>query len=358
MVSAVQAGTVGQILVTTYEERLARRLAVAAPRHRGVDLRHHGSRLRSSQARGLRTSLRQRPRGEGPAHGGPEPGRADGIHRDRDQDVKGSRRSSSSRSTTSSTPTVSRLSPARRSWRSPASARPTDWSRSCRTEPARRSPLTKPSTSCPAPSSSGARASSGADRVLVPQRLAERLAQEEPLLRQAFPKATIDSGALVVISHDHALPAGWSHGQTDVLFAVPLNYPAGQPDNVCARPDLTLAGGATPGNTRVSSSTPDAAVLLPHRPERLAPTRRRRQGQQPGRLPRRRPLPLPGSELTLMSTLKFTGPSTGPALGHAWPARRTLRVRADQDAARRPRRARARGCRRHPGRRRGDRAEP
>ena len=31
MVSAVQAGTVGQILVTTYEENLARRLAAAAP---------------------------------------------------------------------------------------------------------------------------------------------------------------------------------------------------------------------------------------------------------------------------------------------------------------------------------------
>lgn len=84
----------------------------------------------------------------------------------------------------------------------------------------------------------------------VPERLAERLAQEWPLLRQAFPEATINSGALVVVLHDHPLPAGWSHDHTDVLFAIPLNYPAGQPDNVCARPDLTLAGGATPGNSQ------------------------------------------------------------------------------------------------------------
>jgi hypothetical protein len=86
--------------------------------------------------------------------------------------------------------------------------------------------------------------------VPVPERLAERLVQEEPLLRQAFPKATIDSEALVVILPDHPLPAGWSHDYTDVLFAIPLNYPAGQPDNICARPDLILTGGATPGNSQ------------------------------------------------------------------------------------------------------------
>ena len=82
----------------------------------------------------------------------------------------------------------------------------------------------------------------------VPERLAERLAQEQPLLRRAFSDATIDSENLVVVLRDHALPAGWSHDHTDVLFAIPLNYPAGQPDNICARQDLTLAGGATPGN--------------------------------------------------------------------------------------------------------------
>jgi hypothetical protein len=84
--------------------------------------------------------------------------------------------------------------------------------------------------------------------VSVLERLAERLAQELPLLRQAFPDATIDVESLVVVLHAHALPAGWSHDRTDVLFAIPTNYPAGQPDNICARPDLTLAGGATPGN--------------------------------------------------------------------------------------------------------------
>ncbi|MEU6546470.1 E2/UBC family protein [Streptomyces sp. NPDC046859] len=84
----------------------------------------------------------------------------------------------------------------------------------------------------------------------VSDRLAERLAREEELLRQAFPNATIDAEALVVALRDHPLPAGWSHTDTDVLFAVPVNYPAGQPDNICARPDLTLADGATPGNSQ------------------------------------------------------------------------------------------------------------
>jgi hypothetical protein len=86
--------------------------------------------------------------------------------------------------------------------------------------------------------------------VPVLERLAERLTQEELLLRQAFPKATIGSQTLVVILPGYPLPAGWSHDHTDVLFAIPLNYPAGQPDNVCARPDLTLASGAVPGNSQ------------------------------------------------------------------------------------------------------------
>ena len=84
----------------------------------------------------------------------------------------------------------------------------------------------------------------------APERLVERLAQEEPLLRKAFPDAILDAEALVVVLRDHPLPAGWSHDHTDVLFAIPLNYPAGQPDNVCARPDLTLVGGGAPGNSQ------------------------------------------------------------------------------------------------------------
>ncbi len=84
----------------------------------------------------------------------------------------------------------------------------------------------------------------------VPARLQDRLAQEAPLLRQAFPNATIDREALVVILTDHELPPGWSHDHTDVLFPIPANYPAGQPDNICARPDLTLANGASPGNSQ------------------------------------------------------------------------------------------------------------
>lgn len=82
------------------------------------------------------------------------------------------------------------------------------------------------------------------------ERLSARLAEEDALLRKAFPAARIDQEALVVILCDHPLPPGWSHDKTDILFAIPANYPAGQPDNVCARPDLTLAGGASPGNNQ------------------------------------------------------------------------------------------------------------
>jgi hypothetical protein len=81
-------------------------------------------------------------------------------------------------------------------------------------------------------------------------RLQARLAQEATLLRQAFPNAIIDPEALVVILTDYRLPPGWSHDQTDVLFPIPANYPAGQPDNICARPDLTLANGTSPGNSQ------------------------------------------------------------------------------------------------------------
>jgi hypothetical protein len=81
-------------------------------------------------------------------------------------------------------------------------------------------------------------------------RLLARLAQEAALLRQAFPSAHIDTTALVVILADYPLPGGWSHDCTDVLFAIPPNYPGGQPDNVCARSDLTLAGGTSPGNSQ------------------------------------------------------------------------------------------------------------
>lgn len=82
----------------------------------------------------------------------------------------------------------------------------------------------------------------------MPAELAERLAQEEPLLRQAFPAATLDAGRLTLTLPGHRLPAGWSRTRTEVLVSIPVNYPAGQPDNVCVRPDLTLTGGAAPGN--------------------------------------------------------------------------------------------------------------
>lgn len=81
-------------------------------------------------------------------------------------------------------------------------------------------------------------------------RLGERLAQEAALLRQAFPNATIDVTALVVILTNYRLPPGWSHDHTDVLFPIPPNYPAGQPDNVCTRPDLALANESSPTNNQ------------------------------------------------------------------------------------------------------------
>lgn len=84
----------------------------------------------------------------------------------------------------------------------------------------------------------------------IDRHLSGRLAEEMPLLRRAFPNASIDADACVVILPAYRLPAGWSHEQTDILFSIPSNYPAGQPDNICARPDLTLIGGGAPGNNQ------------------------------------------------------------------------------------------------------------
>jgi hypothetical protein len=80
--------------------------------------------------------------------------------------------------------------------------------------------------------------------------LRQRLALEAPVLRRAFPAAGVDAESFTVTLAEHRLPPGWSQRRTDVLVAVPLNYPAGQPDNICVRPDLTLAGGALPGNNQ------------------------------------------------------------------------------------------------------------
>lgn len=82
------------------------------------------------------------------------------------------------------------------------------------------------------------------------QRLEKRLDAEEPLVHQAFPGATIDRAGLLVVIPDHDLPTGWSHEETDVAFQIPASYPAGQPDNICARPDLTLRSGSAPGNSQ------------------------------------------------------------------------------------------------------------
>jgi hypothetical protein len=80
--------------------------------------------------------------------------------------------------------------------------------------------------------------------------LRQRLLREEPVLHRAFPAARVDTGSHTVTLAEHLLPPGWSQRRTEVLIAIPLNYPAGQPDNICVRPDLTLAGGATPGGSQ------------------------------------------------------------------------------------------------------------
>lgn len=82
----------------------------------------------------------------------------------------------------------------------------------------------------------------------VQDRLAERLGQEERRLAEAFPTARLDRESLTVLLPDLPLPDGWSHSRTDVLFAIPSNYPAACPDNISARPDLRLASGAEPAN--------------------------------------------------------------------------------------------------------------
>jgi Prokaryotic E2 family E len=86
--------------------------------------------------------------------------------------------------------------------------------------------------------------------VTSPTSLLARLEQERALLFQAYPAAIINTETLVVVLPGFRLPPGWSHDTTDVLFVIPANYPAGQPDNVCCRPDLTLAGGSPPGNSQ------------------------------------------------------------------------------------------------------------
>lgn len=81
-------------------------------------------------------------------------------------------------------------------------------------------------------------------------RLQERLDLEEPILVEAFPKATVLRKHGVVLLPDYQLPPGWSHETTDVLFIIPDNYPAGCPDNVCARTDLRLANAQMPANNQ------------------------------------------------------------------------------------------------------------
>lgn len=78
----------------------------------------------------------------------------------------------------------------------------------------------------------------------------ERLERERNLLARAFPTSTLDIALGVVVVHEHQLPPGWSHPDTDVLIEIPEPYPSAPPDNVCARDDLTLANGTMPQNSQ------------------------------------------------------------------------------------------------------------
>ena len=75
-----------------------------------------------------------------------------------------------------------------------------------------------------------------------------RLDDEELLLAAAFSGIQLDRDNRVVLLPEYPLPSGWSHDRTDVLFVYPSNYPRGCPDNVCTRPDLTLANGQAAQN--------------------------------------------------------------------------------------------------------------
>lgn len=82
------------------------------------------------------------------------------------------------------------------------------------------------------------------------ERRRSRLETERSILEKAFPTAQIDVESGLLILRGHRLPPGWSHEETDVLIEVPDQYPSTPPDNVCARGDLTLAGGGLPANNQ------------------------------------------------------------------------------------------------------------
>jgi hypothetical protein len=126
-----------------------------------------------------------------------------------------------------------------------------DLCRSSLTARRSRSTSTMSYISYQAASSSVGPASSGADQWALPPIASANVSnsrnrsspQRSPRPRSvALPNAVVLTG--------HALPPGWSHDRTDVLFLFPDNYPAGCPDNICARPDLRLANGELPGNNQ------------------------------------------------------------------------------------------------------------
>ena len=49
------------------------------------------------------------------------------------------------------------------------------------------------------------------------------------------------------------LPGGWSRRTTPIWFAIPVGYPAAQPDCFWADASLTLASGAQPANSGAQS---------------------------------------------------------------------------------------------------------
>lgn len=73
-------------------------------------------------------------------------------------------------------------------------------------------------------------------------------------LSGTFPDAAITElpgGSSLISIPSLRLPAGWSSVEAPVWFAVPVGYPAAQPDCFWSGPALRLTSGAMPANTGI-----------------------------------------------------------------------------------------------------------
>jgi hypothetical protein len=86
----------------------------------------------------------------------------------------------------------------------------------------------------------------------------ERVAAELDLIRTAFPDIQVleESGVCWVRIPRYQVAEGWSATEIEVAFQMPSLLPGQHPYAFWARPALTLAGGAAPGNVSGPVSTP------------------------------------------------------------------------------------------------------